>query len=203
MHRPVKNIIFDLGGVLMDWNPRYLYRKIFEDTEEMEWFLANVCTSEWNEQQDAGRPFKEATSLLIEQFPKYKSEITAFDERWEETIKGSFEETVSVLETLDEEKKYKIFALTNWSGEKFPLVKNKYTFYDRFLDILVSGDEKLIKPNLEIFYLAIERFDINPASTLFIDDNLANIEAAKKVGFQVVHFKQASDITDFFNKLKD
>lgn len=201
MQTSLKNIIFDLGGVLMDWDPRYLYSKIFNDTDEMEWFLSNVCTPEWNEQQDAGRTFKEATSLLIEQYPKYEKEILAFDERWEETIKGSFADTVKVLEDINTLGKYTLFALTNWSGEKFPIVRKQYDFYNRFVDILVSGDEKMIKPNPEIFHLAIERFSIKSEETLFIDDNQANIEAAKKLNFQTIHFKKATDITDFFESL--
>ena len=202
MKKKVENIIFDLGGVLMDWNPRYLYKKIFDDTDKMEWFLANVCTSDWNEEQDAGRPFEEATSLLINEYPEYKDEILAFDERWEETIKGAFQETVDVLESIAATGKYKLFALTNWSGEKFPIVRKQYAFYNRFIDILVSGDEKLIKPNPKIYQLAIERFNIIPENTLFIDDNANNILAAQEQGFQVVHFKSAEDITNYLDQTK-
>jgi len=200
MKKKIDNIIFDLGGVLMDWDPRYLYRKIFDDTEKMEWFLANVCTSDWNEQQDAGRSFKEATSLLINEYPEFKNEILAFDERWEETIKGAFQETVDVLESIASSGKYKLFALTNWSGEKFPIVRKKYPFYNRFIDILVSGDEKLIKPDPAIYKLAIQRFSILPENTLFIDDNANNISAAQQQGFQVIHFKSAADITHYLNQ---
>lgn len=199
MKANIANIIFDLGGVLMDWDPRYLYNKIFDDKEKMEWFLSNVCTLEWNAQQDAGRTFEEATSVLIKEFPEYKDEILAFDHRWEETIKGAYHETVEVLESLAETGIYQIFALTNWSHEKFPFVREKYSFYKLFKDILVSGEEKMIKPNLAIYALAQKRFKVEPQSTLFIDDNTENIAAAQNFGFQTVHFKESKNIIDYLN----
>ncbi|UZR93836.1 HAD family hydrolase [Chondrinema litorale] len=195
--KPVKNIIFDLGGVLMDWNPEYLFNSLFEDKNKMQWFLENVCNSEWNVQQDAGRSFAEAVNILIDKHPEYEKEIKAYDEQWETTIKGTFPEAVDALEKLAASGKYRIFALTNWSAEKFPLVRNKYAFYDLFEDILVSGEEKLIKPDPEIFKLAISRFEIEPTESLFIDDNLKNIEAAQKMGFQVIHYKGTEDLNKF------
>ena len=195
--KPVKNIIFDLGGVLMDWNPEYLFNSMFDDKTKMQWFLENVCNSEWNVQQDAGRSFSEAVEILIEKHPGYEKEIKAYDEQWETTIKGTFPEAVEALEKLAESGKYRIFALTNWSAEKFPLVRNKYAFYDLFEDILVSGEEKLIKPDPAIFELAISRFEIEPTESLFIDDNLKNIEAAQKMGFQVIHYNGTEDLNKF------
>ncbi|MEM1134413.1 MAG: HAD family phosphatase [Bacteroidota bacterium] len=193
MHK-IKNIIFDLGGVLMDWNPKYLYSKIFHNEEKMNWFLDHVCTAEWNTQQDAGRSFEEGTKLLISQYPEYKEAITAYDFRWEETIRGTLPEAVNMLENLVAKKKYRIFALTNWSQEKFPLVRHKYTFFQLFEDILVSGEEKLIKPDPEIYQLALQRFGIKAEESIFIDDSKKNVIAAEQLGFQVIHYLGTDDL---------
>src|SRR5271170_1738256 len=138
----IDTIIFDLGGVLIDWNPRHLYRKIFKTEEEIEWFLQNVCTSEWNEQQDAGRSFDEATNELLAKFPEHEMPIRAWYGRWEETINGSIPGTVEIFKTLLESKTHKLYALTNWSEQTFPWALENFDFLHWFEGIAVSGIEK-------------------------------------------------------------
>ena len=184
----IKTIIFDLGGVLIDWNPKRLYKKIFAEEQEMDKFLAEVCTMDWNEQQDAGRSIAEANAILIEQFPEYENEIKAYYGRWEEMLGGAIEGTVAILKYLKNKTNYRLYALTNWSAETFPIALERFDFLQLFEGILVSGKEGLKKPDLRIYQLILDRYEINPASTMFIDDNARNIEAAREVGIDAVHF---------------
>ena len=190
-------IVFDLGGVLIDWNPRYLYREIFNDDEAMELFLAKICTPEWNEKQDAGRSLKEATDSLIENHPLWDKEIGAFYGQWEKMLNGSIESTVKILDYLVKQKKYKLYALTNWSSETWPIAWDKFPFLDWFEGILVSGREELAKPDSKIYELLFERFDINPEEALFIDDNLRNVDASIKAGMDAVQFTTPEDLNAF------
>ena len=190
-------IVFDLGGVLIDWNPRYLYREIFNDDEAMELFLAKICTPEWNEKQDAGRSLKEATESLIENHPYWDREIRAFYGQWEKMLNGPIESTVKILDFLIKQKKYKIYALTNWSSETWPIAWDIFPFLDWFEGILVSGREELAKPDPKIYELLFERFDINPEEALFIDDNLRNVDASKAAGMDAIHFTTPEDLHAF------
>lgn len=184
----IDTVVFDLGAVLIDWNPRYVYKNIFLTDDAMEHFLAHICSSEWNEMQDAGRSFDEATSLLIKQYPEYKSEITDYYGKWESMLAGSIEASVELLGDIKAATKYKIYALTNWSAESFPVALSKYEFLSWFDGILVSGEEKMKKPDPEIFKLLCNRFGIKPENSLFIDDNIKNINSARSLGFECVHF---------------
>ena len=184
----IDTIIFDLGGVLIDWNPRYLYQKIFHTEKELTWFLTNVCTPEWNEQQDAGRPFAVANQELIARFPEHESAILSWTTRWEETIRGSIPETVQVLSTLREARQQRLFALTNWSAETFPLALKRFDFLHWFEGIVVSGEVKMRKPFPEIYQLLLNRYSIDPGKALFIDDNLKNVETARSLGIDSIHF---------------
>ena len=175
----IDTIIFDLGGVLIDWNPRYLYQKIFHTEKELTWFLTNVCTPEWNELQDAGRPFAVANQELIARFPEHESAILSWTTRWEETIRGSIPETVQVLSTLREARQQRLFALTNWSAETFPLALKRFDFLHWFEGIVVSGEVKMRKPFPEIYQLLLNRYSIDPGKALFIDDNLKNVETPR------------------------
>ncbi len=195
-------IIFDLGGVLIDWNPRYLYRKIFKTEEEITWFLENVCTAEWNDQQDAGRSFEEATEELVAKFPKHESAIRAWYGRWEETINGRIHETVELLTEIKESKKYKLYALTNWSAETFPWALENFEFLHWFDGIVVSGVEKSRKPFPEFYQILFDRYQINPAQAIFIDDNFKNVEGALKVGLPTIHFQTAAQVRDELVKVK-
>lgn len=185
----IKTIIFDLGGVLIDWNPRYLYRNIFNTEEEITWFLENICTPEWNEQQDAGRSFKEATQELLNQFPEHEVAIRAWYGRWPETIQGSIHGTVEILQTLHHLKQHRLYALTNWSAETFPWAQEKFEFLNWFEGIVVSGVEKTRKPFPEFYNILLNRYAISPGEALFIDDNLKNIEAAQALGIDGIHFQ--------------
>ncbi|MEL6658106.1 MAG: HAD family phosphatase [Bacteroidota bacterium] len=185
---PIQTIIFDLGGVLIDWDPRYLYRKLFDSETEMEDFLATVTTPDWNEEQDAGRSLAEATDLLVKQFPEQAELIHAFYGRWTEMLGGPISGTLTILEELYQAKRYDLFALTNWSAETWPIAIDLYPFLGWFQGVLVSGQEKMRKPSPVFYRLLEERFPLQLKSSLFIDDNLRNVEAARKLGLRTIHF---------------
>ncbi len=187
--KPVDTIIFDLGGVLIDWNPVYLYRKIFAKEEEIDHFLSRIATPDWNEQQDAGRPLQEATEWLVERHPEYEEPIRAYYGRWPEMLGGPIEGTVSLLDRLRRQNAHSLYALTNWSAETFPVAQARYPFLDWFEGILVSGHEKLKKPDPRIYERIAERFDLDLARCLFIDDSLRNVKGARETGLQAVHFQ--------------
>jgi 2-haloacid dehalogenase len=190
----INTIIFDLGAVLIDWNQRHLYRKIFKTEEEMEWFLAHVCTSEWNEEQDAGRPFEEAVKIQTKLFPKFEKEIEAFWKRWPEMMAGPIEGTVKIFEELKKSNRYKFYALTNWSAETFPIALERFEFFKWFDGIVVSGEEKTRKPFPDFYHRLLSRYQVNPAEALFIDDNIRNVEAAQGLGIHSIHFLSSDQL---------
>ena len=195
----IKNIVFDLGGVLIDWNPKYLYTSYFETEESISYFLENICSMEWNEEQDGGRSIALANEILIEQFPEYENEILAYYGEWETMLNGAFEDTVAILE--DVTNKYgKPYALTNWSSETFPFAKKHYPFLDWFEGILISGVEKLKKPDPKIYQLLLSKFELNAEECLFIDDNLRNVEAARKEGITSIHYIDAAQLRKALSK---
>ena len=187
----INTIIFDLGAVLIDWNPQYLYDKLFTDEEEMKSFLFSVCTSDWNEEQDAGRSLQQGTDLLVQQFPLHEANIRAFYSRWEEMLGEPFWDVVELFNELKERKKYKFYALTNWSAETFPIALRRYDFLSWFDGIVVSGEEKMRKPTPEFYNLLFSRYNVKPGEALFIDDNYRNIVAAEKLGIKSIHFTSA------------
>ncbi len=182
----LKNIVFDFGGVLIDWNPEYLYKKVFEDKAQMEHFLNNVCTYSWNVLQDAGRPVAVATAEKQQEFPEYKDEIAMYYGRWAEMLGGEIAENSRLVKPLSE--KYNTYGLTNWSAETIPVAMERYDFFNHLKGIVVSGEEKLIKPDPKLYYILLDRFNLNPEETLFIDDNAHNIDTAKLLGFETIHF---------------
>lgn len=193
----IDTIIFDLGGVLIDWNPEYVFLGVFNgDRQKMQWFFDTICTHDWNENQDAGYPIMQATDDLVTLFPDYEAEVRAFYGRWEEMLGGAIQGTVAILEKLIALKKYKIVALTNWSHETFPIALKRFEFLTWFDGILVSGVEKTRKPFDEIYHLMLKRFDIQAESAIFIDDNLRNIEAANKLKINSIHFKNPELLID-------
>ena len=197
----INTIIFDLGGVLIDWNPEYLYTKIFEkDPKKIEWFLSKVCTPEWNMEQDAGRTLQMGTELLIEEFPDYKKEIFAFYDRWEEMLAGEIKDTVHILKELKSLNKAKLYALTNWSIETFPIALERYDFLKLFEGIVVSGEENTRKPHPKIYNIALERYNLLPENCLFIDDSLANVNGAINLNINSLHYTGAvqlrTDLTE-------
>ncbi len=182
-------VIFDLGGVLIDWNPRYLYRKLFPGDEAgMEQFLGTVCTPHWNERQDAGRPFAEAEDELLALHPDKEHLIRAWRLRFSETIQGAIEGTVEVLTDL-KARGTPLYALTNWSGETYPTQLPRFPFLGWFKGTVVSGDEKLIKPDPRIFRLLLDRYGLAAKDCVFIDDNPKNAAAAQALGIHGIHFR--------------
>ena len=190
----INNIIFDLGGVLIDWNPDYMYKKIIQDENQRKWFLENICTSDWNEAQDGGRSINEANELLIKSFPEYKDLILAYYSRWEEMLNGPIVGTVDIFRSLKSQNKHGIYALTNWSAETFPRALELFDFLHWFDGRVVSGEEKTRKPFKEIYDIIINRFDLIPTETLFIDDNLRNIQAAQALGIVSIHFQSPEQL---------
>ncbi len=183
----IKNIVFDFGGVLVDWNPRYLFGKLFDKEEEMEYFLAEICNDEWNVQQDAGRSLTEATRILQNRHPEYKEMIGRYYDDWEVMLNDEIKENSKLIEVL-KRKEYRLYGLTNWSGETFPIAYNRYHFFKEFDGIVVSGEEKLVKPDKRIFQLLLDRYGIDAADSLFIDDNIKNTLVAEEFGFKTIHF---------------
>lgn len=186
--KKIETVVFDLGGVLVDWNPRYLYRKLISSADEIEYFLTHVCNREWNEEQDHGRPFAEAVRLLEAKFPEKSALIRAYHERWEEMLRGEIAGTVALLEELHAQGMH-LLALSNWSHETFPIAERRFPFLRLFHGKVVSGYEKLKKPDPRIFQLLVRRFQIEPRRSLFIDDVEENIRAAERLGFEVAHFR--------------
>lgn len=194
MPPPIRTVVFDLGNVLIRWDPRILFRKMFaEDEAAMEHFLTEVCNTEWNEQQDRGRSWKDGIELAIRNHPSHEPHIRAYHERWEEMIPGAIDETVDVLAEL-RALDVRLLALTNWSAETFSIALRRFPFLAWFEGIVVSGHEQLIKPDPAIFRLLIERYQLAPASTVFIDDSLRNVEASIKAGLHGIHFQGAADL---------
>jgi len=185
-----KAIMFDLGGVLIDWNPRHLYRKVYGEAET-EFFLANVCTSSWNLALDGGRSYKEAIAEKQASWPEYREAIAWWETRWAEMLGGPIAATVALLKDLHE-REHPLFALTNWSAETFPEARRRYDFLAWFQDIIVSGEEGLVKPDPALYHLAARRSGLAPADLVFIDDSRPNVEAAKSLGFDAIQFTNAT-----------
>ena len=192
----INNIIFDLGGVLIDWNPEYMYKKLITDQERRNWFLNTVCTSSWNEQQDAGRLIQDANKELLETYPDYKEWIIAYYERWEEMLSGPISGTVDVFKEIKENNKYKVYALTNWSAETFPRALQLFDFLHWFDGRVVSGEEMTRKPFRDIYEIILSRFNLEPEKTLFIDDNFKNILAAQELGIHCIHFQSPEQLKE-------
>jgi len=184
----VDTVLFDLGAVLIDWNPRYLYRPLFNgDDQEMERFLAKIVPPEWNHQIDAGKPFSEAVAERIRDHPQHAQLIALWKDSWTRMLREPIAESVAILGEL-RQRGHRLYALTNWSAETFPVARAKFGFLDWFEDIVVSGEVKLAKPDPRIFALTIERCRLDPARTVFIDDSPRNVEAGRNAGLHALHF---------------
>lgn len=193
--KKIDTIIFDLGGVLIDWNPEYVFLDAFNgDKDKTTWFLENICTMHWNENQDAGYPIQQATDDLIKQFPEYAKYIEIYYGQWEDMLGGEITGTVKILETLLKSKKFKVVALTNWSNETFPIAKKRFEFLSWLEGIVVSGDEKTRKPFKDIYNICLERFNITPENSIFIDDNARNIKAANSLKINGILFKTPEEL---------
>jgi 2-haloacid dehalogenase len=176
--------------VLIDWDPRRLYRKLLADEAAVEEFLATITTAEWNAEQDRGRPFAEAVAELVERHPAHAAAITAYHERWTEMLGGEIPDTVAVLADL-RDAGVRLYALSNWSAETFRLTRDRFPFLEWFDGLVVSGEEGVIKPDRRIFELLLDRFGLVAGSTLFVDDSRANVDAARAVGMDAVQFRGA------------
>lgn len=197
----IKNIIFDLGGVLIDWNPNYVFKEVFKDDEKLAWFYREICTMDWNENQDAGYPLKKATEERIALFPQYEDWIRMYYGRWEEMLGESIQGTVDLLKQCVDSPALKVVALTNWSAETFPIALKKFDFLQWFEGIVVSGEEMTRKPFPDIYQTTLKRFDLKPEQSLFIDDNKRNIEAAKALGIHCIHFSSPKQLEKELKKL--
>ena len=189
-------IIFDLGGVLIDWSPEYVYLKEFRgDRQKMNWFLNEICAWEWNMNQDAGYPLQKATEERVELFPEYEELIRMYYGRWEEMLGHAHDDTLQILQKAINHTNYKVYALTNWSGETFPIARKKFDWLSWFEGILVSGDEGMRKPHREIYELMLNRFNIEAEKAIFIDDSLPNIEGSESLGIKGIHFNSAEQLS--------
>ena len=188
----IKNIIFDYGGVLLDWNPHYLYDPYFGDVEKAEWFLTNICTYEWNAQHDNGKPIAEGTAELIAEHPEWEKEIRMYYDDFMKMMGGQIPGMEELVKDL-KAKGYRVFGLSNWSVETFSQVRHVYPVLDLMEDMVISGIERVMKPDHRIFELALNRFSIKAEETVFIDDNPNNVQAACEVGIHGVLF-QSKDL---------
>ena len=188
-------VTFDLGGVLIDWNPRYLYQKLFDDEAEMERFLAEVTTQEWNAAQDAGRPWSEAVEVLTAKFPDHRDLIDAYHTRWPEMLGEAIHGTVAILDEL-RARGVRLYALSNWSAETFPVALERYPFLGWFDGIVISGEVGAAKPDVRIFQELIDRHEIEPPETVFVDDNEPNVTAAAAMGFIALRFHDAERLRE-------
>ena len=196
----IKNVIFDFGGVVMDWNPHYFFKDYFNDDDKMEFFLKNIATDEWNAEQDRGRTLAEGTEIQVAKFPQWEKELRAYYDNWTTMLRSDIPKNVEVLRKL-EHSNYELFGLTNWSAETFPYALENYDFFKIFGGkIVVSGTEKVIKPDPKIWEVLLERYHIKADESVFIDDNAKNIEVAKALGFITVHITPETDLE---KELKD
>jgi 2-haloacid dehalogenase len=189
-------LVFDLGAVLIDWDPRHLYRKLFSgDDEAMEYFLAHICSPAWNHQLDLGYSFAQAVAELVEEHPEYAELIYAYHARWEEMAPNAMDGTVELLEALHRNE-YPLTALSNWSHETFPFMKRRFAFLEWFDPIVISGKAKLAKPDPQMFAFFLDQIDQKAGDCLFIDDSEPNIVAAQHLGFRTIHFRSAEALVD-------
>ena len=189
----IKNILFDFGGVLLDWNPHYLYDAYFGDVDKAEWFLTNICTYEWNAQHDNGRPVAEGTAELIVEHPEWEKEIRMYYDEFMKMMGGQIPGMEELVKDL-KAKGYRVFGLSNWSVETFALVRPVYPVLDLMEDMVISGVEKVMKPDHRIFELALDRFGIKAEETVFIDDNPNNVKAANELGIHGILFQSREQL---------
>jgi HAD superfamily hydrolase (TIGR01509 family) len=191
MPAPPRNIVFDVGNVLIEWDPRHLFRKLFDDAARMEWFLANVFTSAVNVECDRGLAFADAVAMLTARHPEHAEAIRAFDARWPEMVPGAIAGSVALLDEV-RRKGIPDYAITNFSREKFPLAAERFAFLRGFRMVVVSGEEGLVKPDRAIFELFLSRARLDAADCVFIDDSAANVAGARDAGMHALHFRDPS-----------
>ena len=188
MKQNITAIIFDLGNVLIGWDAHRLYDRFFPNPAAVDRFLEEIRFSEWNAKQDAGRPFQEGVAELSKEFPQYAELIQTYDTHWEESLTGVYAETVEIVREL-KQAGWALYLLSNFSSEKFNLIKHQHDFLNLFDDQVISGEHGTVKPEKAIFDITLQRINRNPEECLFIDDSLPNIETARTIGFQTIHFQ--------------
>jgi 2-haloacid dehalogenase len=191
----INTVIFDLGNVLIDWNPHHVFTDNYFDTpEKKDYFFNHICTMDWNEEQDAGRSIVEATQELIKKFPDWEQPIRDYYGRWTEMLGGPIHESVEIFRQLKKSGKYKTYALTNWQAGLFDIALVRYNFLHWFDGRVVSGEEKMRKPSAEFYQRLLDRYSVNPSEAIFIDDNLRNIKAAEAMGIRSIHFQSPQQL---------
>lgn len=191
----INTIIFDLGGVLIDWNPRYVFDDNYFDSEEKRaYFFNHICTNDWNEEQDAGRSIVTATQELVQKFPEWEPAIRDYYGRWTDMLKSPIPDTVEIFRTLRQSDRYKMYALTNWQAGLFDIALVRYDFLHWFDGRVVSGEEKTRKPFPEFYHRLLNRYEVDPAKAVFIDDNLRNVKAAQELGIDSIHFQSPAQL---------
>jgi 2-haloacid dehalogenase len=199
--RSPRAVVFDLGGVLIDWNPRYLYRTIFgDDTAAMEHFLTHVCSPAWNHQQDAGRSFTDGCAELVRAFPDKRPLIVAWRERFDETLGGAITGTVEILAAL-RARGVPLYALSNWWAETFPIARARFDFLGWFDGIVISGELGVAKPDPRIFVHLLETYHLRADVTVFVDDLPVNVAAAAAAGMQTILFTDPAALGEALRKL--
>ncbi len=193
MSPTIKAIIFDYGNVLLEWNPRFVYRSYFNAEIEMEHFLQEVHFMEWNVQQDRGRAFAEGVAVLSNEYPQYADLIKTYHDHWQDSIGNVHWETIEVMKQL-KDAGYSLYGLSNWSAETFPYAREKYDFFDLLDDMVISGTVGFVKPEPEIYRILLEKIGQPAQACLFIDDALPNIEQAQKMGFTAIHYRSAEQL---------
>jgi 2-haloacid dehalogenase len=190
-----RTVVFDLGGVLIDWDPRHLYRTVFDDEDEMERFLAEVCTLPWHFRHDAGVPFDETIPALVAEFPEHEDLIRMWASRHIDMVAGAVPGVPGVLRELHE-RGTRLYALTNMPAECWEPIRAMFEWFDLFDGAVVSGHEKVVKPDPAIYRILVDRFDVDPATTAFVDDRQVNVDAATALGFTGIVFTDAASLRD-------
>jgi 2-haloacid dehalogenase len=197
----LRTVVFDLGNVLVRWNPRLLYEQLIPDAAELERFFDTVITHQWIREQDAGRTFADGIALLTAQFPHYEAEIRAFWARWGEMVPGPIDETVEILAEL-RERQTPLYALTNWSHETFPIARPRFPFFEWFEGIVVSGEVQMVKPDARIYRHLLDTHGLDAEDCVFIDDSPANVAGARNVGITGLHFQSPQQLRQDLTELK-
>ena len=197
----IKNIVFDFGGVLVDWNPHYLYDGYFGSREKADWFLANICTMDWNVQMDGGKPFAQGIAELSAVHPQWSREIQMYFDRWMDMMGEEIPHMRELIQDL-KRRDYRIFGLTNWSAETFCQVRHTYGIFDPLAGMTVSGEEHVTKPDQAIYRRLLDRFSLTPGECLFIDDNAANVAGAIQAGMEAVRFTDPATLKEYLDTLQ-
>jgi 2-haloacid dehalogenase len=197
----IKNVIFDFGCVLLHWSQHNLYDPYFGSSEKTDWFVDHICTWEWNNQTDIGKTFAESIAEKVAEFPEWEKEIRMYWDRWEDMLGGEVEGMKEWITQLKAEG-YRLYGLSNWSSETFPLVKDKYPVFKMLDGIVLSGEERIGKPDLRIYQILLDRYTLKPEESVFIDDRLSNIEAGQQLGIHGILFANAQQAKQAFNQLQ-